>query len=80
MTPSGSPCRAGPGRAEEFTLDLAAPLAELLGSVLAAGRVTVCAQCAARRGLVATDLREGVTIAGSAVFTEEILGDGALVY
>ena len=44
--------------------------------------MTVCTQCAARRGIVEGDLREGVTIAGAAVFTEEILGDGvqALVY
>jgi predicted peroxiredoxin len=71
-----------PGRAEEFTLDLATPLADLLGVVVAGGRVTVCTQCAARRGIVEGDLREGVTIAGAAVFAEEILGEGvqALVY
>ena len=71
-----------PGRAEEFTLDLATPLADLLGVVVAGGRVTVCTQCAARRGIVEDDLREGVTIAGAAVFAEQILGEGvqALVY
>jgi len=71
-----------PGRAEEFTLDLATPLADLLGVVVAGGRVTVCTQCAARRGIAEADLREGVTIAGAAVFAEEILGEGvqALVY
>ena len=71
-----------PGRAEEFTLDLATPLADLLGVVVAGGRVTVCTQCAARRGIVEGDLREGVTIAGAAVFAEQILGEGvqALVY
>src|SRR6476659_6765265 len=38
-----------PGRAEAFSLDLAAPLADLLAAVLADGPVTVCAQCAQRR-------------------------------
>ena len=71
-----------PGRAEAFSLDLATPLADLLGVVVAGGRVTVCTQCASRRGIVEGDLREGVVIAGAAVFTEEVLGDGvqALVY
>lgn len=71
-----------PGRAEEFALDLATPLADLLSVVVAGGRVTVCTQCAARRGVVEGDLREGITIAGAAVFAEEILGEGvqALVY
>src|SRR6266571_93299 len=38
-----------PGRAEDFSLPHAAPLADLLAGVLAAGSVTVCPQCAARR-------------------------------
>ena len=73
---------AVPGRAEEFDLPMAAPLAELLAGVLAGGRVTVCTQCIARRGLNESDLLAGVTIAGAARFTEEILADGvqALVY
>ena len=73
---------AVPGRAEEFALDLATPLADLLGVVVAGGRVTVCSQCAARRGIAEGDLREGITIAGAAVFAEEVLGEGvqALVY
>ncbi|KRF02618.1 sulfur reduction protein DsrE [Nocardioides sp. Soil777] len=71
-----------PGRAEAFDLPLATPLAGLRDAVLAGGRLTVCSQCAARRDLAETDLVEGATIAGAAVFTEEILGDGvqALVY
>ena len=70
------------GRAEEFELDLATPLDQLMTAVLETGSVTVCSQCAARRGIVAADLREGVTIAGAAVFAELVLGDGvqALVY
>jgi predicted peroxiredoxin len=73
---------AVPGRAEGFTLPLATPIAELLEAVLASGRVTVCSQCAARRSLTEADLLPGVRIAGAAVFTEEVLGDGvqALVY
>ncbi|MCW2791814.1 MAG: sulfur reduction protein DsrE [Nocardioides sp.] len=71
-----------PGRAEEFTLPQATPLAELLTAVLAGGRVTVCSQCAGRRGITEGDLRDGIRIAGAAVFTEEILRPDAqaLVY
>jgi len=71
-----------PGRAEEFSLDKAAPLADLRAAVLAAGSVTVCSQCAARREITEEDLVEGVTIAGAAVFAELVLQDGvqALVY
>ena len=71
-----------PGRAEEFDLRLATPLDQLMAAVLATGKVTLCSQCAARRGIVEGDLREGVTIAGAAVFAEQVLADGvqALVY
>jgi predicted peroxiredoxin len=71
-----------PGRAEEFELELATPLAELRDIVLAGGTLTVCSQCAQRRGLVEADLVEGVRISGAAVFAEQVLGDGvqALVY
>jgi len=71
-----------PGRAEEFSLPLATPLAELLQALLAGGQVTVCSQCAARRQIGAEDVREGVRIAGAAVFAEEVLGPDvqALVY
>ena len=71
-----------PGRAEAFELDLATPLAELRDIVIAGGSVTVCSQCASRRGLVQGDLVQGVSIAGAAVFAEQVLGDGvqALVY
>ena len=71
-----------PGHAEEFDLDLATPLAELRDIVLAGGTLTVCTQCALRRGLVEADLVEGARVAGAAVFTEQIIGEGvqALVY
>jgi len=73
---------ACPGRAEQFALPLAAPLADLRDAVLAGGRLTVCTQCAARRSIGEGDVLAGVRIAGAAVWTEEILGDGvqALVY
>jgi predicted peroxiredoxin len=71
-----------PGRAEAFELDLATPLAELRDLVLAGGTLTVCTQCAQRRGLVEADLVEGARVAGAAVFTEQVLGEDAqaLVY
>jgi predicted peroxiredoxin len=71
-----------PGPAEQFALPLATPLPELLNAVLAAGRVTVCAQCAARRSITEADVLSGVRIAGAAVFAEEILQPDvqALVY
>lgn len=73
---------AVPGRAAELELPLATPLPDLLDAVLAAGSVTVCAQCAARRSLSEADLLPGVRIAGAAVFVEEVLAEGAqaLVY
>jgi predicted peroxiredoxin len=71
-----------PGRAAEFELPHAAPLPDLLDSVLTAGRVTLCTQCAARRGIAEKDVVEGVRIAGAQVFVQEALGEDtqALVY
>lgn len=71
-----------PGRAEAFELDLATPLADLLSVVLAEGQVTVCTQCAQRRGIVERDLVEGIRIAGAPAFVEEALAEDvqALVY
>lgn len=71
-----------PGRAEGFELELATPLADLLSIVLGEGRVTVCTQCAQRRGIVEGDLLAGVRIAGAPAFVEEALAEGtqALVY
>lgn len=73
---------AMPGRAEQFVLDHAPALDDLLAAVLAGGSVTLCTQCAARRGIGADDVLEGIRIAGAATFTEEVLaGDvQALVY
>ncbi len=71
-----------PGRAEAFDLPLATPLADLLAAVIAAGQVTVCTQCAARREITEADVIDGIRIAGAAVFAEEILRPDvqALVY
>ncbi|WP_170324001.1 DsrE family protein [Cryptosporangium phraense] len=71
-----------PGRAAEFDLPHAAPLADLLAGLLATGRVTLCTQCAARRSIEEADVLPGVRIAGAAVFVEEVLADNAqaLVY
>jgi predicted peroxiredoxin len=73
---------AVPGRAEEFSLPHAARLADLRDAVIADGLVTVCSQCAARRGLTEADLLPGALIRGAAAFVEEALQDGAqaLVY
>jgi predicted peroxiredoxin len=71
-----------PGRAEDFALPHAAPLADLLAVVLAEGRVTLCTQCAVRRGIGEDDVLPGVRIAGAPAFVEEVLRPGAqaLVY
>jgi predicted peroxiredoxin len=66
-----------PGRAAEFTLPHAAPLPDLLGLLIADGRVTACTQCAARRGIGPGDVLAGIRIAGAAVFVEEIMSAGA---
>lgn len=71
-----------PGRAAEFELPHAAPLPELIEGILAGGRITLCTQCAARRGIEEEDVLAGVRIAGAQVFVSEIMPDGvrALVY
>lgn len=71
-----------PGALLDLGLEHATPLAALLEVVLEDGTVTVCTQCATRRGLVEGDLRPGVRLAGAALFADEVLADGvqALVY
>jgi predicted peroxiredoxin len=71
-----------PGRAAEFELAEAPPLESLLEAVLASGTVTLCTQCAARRGISEADVLPGVRIAGAQVFVSEALAEGAqaLVY
>jgi predicted peroxiredoxin len=71
-----------PGRAADFSLPHAAPLEDLLTAVLAAGTITVCSQCAARRDISPDDVITGIRIAGAATFIAEIMADDtqALVY
>lgn len=68
-----------PGRAETFELAHAPRLDTLLEAILAAGRVTVCSQCAARRDITEADLLPGITIKGAASFVEEIMADDVRV-
>jgi predicted peroxiredoxin len=53
-----------------------------MAGVLGLGTVTVCTQCATRRGLTEADLLAGVRIAGAAAFAAEVLAPDAqaLVY
>jgi len=71
-----------PGRADDIVLPHSPPMADLLASVVAGGRVTLCTQCAARRDIGPGDVIEGIRISGAATFVAEITADGtqALVY
>jgi predicted peroxiredoxin len=71
-----------PGRCEEFELPHSAPLHELRDALLASGSITLCSQCAVRRGITESDLIEGVVIKGAASFVQEVMRDGvqALIY
>src|SRR5580704_7872824 len=61
-----------PGRAAEVVLDHSPPFEDLLASVLAGGQVTLCTQCAARRGITEADLIDGVRIAGAVTFVAAV--------
>ena len=71
-----------PGKCEEFELPHSAKLADLRDAILAGGKITLCTQCAVRRGINDGDQIPGVVIAGAASFVEEILQPNvqALVY
>ena len=71
-----------PGRADDIVLPHSPPMADLLASIVAAGRVTLCTQCAARRDIGPGDVIEGIQIGGAATFVSEVTADGtqALVY
>lgn len=73
---------AVPGRAGDLILEHAAPMADLIEAIIEAGTLTVCTQCAVRRGLTQEDLLPGVRIAGAPKFVEEIMAPRtqALVY
>jgi predicted peroxiredoxin len=71
-----------PGRADDIVLPHSPPLTDLLASIVAGGRVTLCTQCAARRDIGLDDVLPGIRIAGAPTFVEEALAPGAqaLVY
>ncbi len=73
---------AMPDGADDLKLAHATPLGELRATILAGGLLTLCTQCAVRRGITEDDVLDGVRIAGSASFVEEVLVEGAqaLVY
>ena len=67
-----------PGRAETLELPFAAPLVDLLATILAPeanASVTLCSQCAMRREISLEDVIPGIRIAGASLFLEEIMGD-----
>ena len=70
---------AVPGREPSYDLAHAPALGPALASM---DSVTVCSQCAARRGLRSEDLRPGAVIAGATTLVEALLTDGtqALTY
>ncbi len=70
------------GRAEDFELPHASPLAQLRDAVLDGGTLTVCTQCAARRSIEPGGVIDGIRVAGSASFVAEVLRPDtqALVY
>ena len=67
---------------EAFELAHAPALADLLAALVSGGQVTVCSQCAVRRGIAEDDLLEGVRLAGAPSYVEEVLAEDvqALVY
>jgi len=73
---------AVPGRAADIDLPHSPPFPDLLAGVLATGTVTLCSQCAVRRGIEPGDVIDGIRIAGAATFVAEVTADGtqALVY
>lgn len=73
---------ATPDQRPDLGLPGAASATELVDSVLSLGSVTLCTQCAGRRGLTEADVLPGIRIAGAASFVEEVVADDAqaLVY
>lgn len=70
------------GREPRADLAGSADLLELRDAIISGGSLTVCTQCAQRRGIDGTDLIAGARIAGAATFVEESLtaNTQALVY
>ncbi|CAB4372254.1 MAG: sulfur reduction protein DsrE [Actinobacteria bacterium] len=73
---------AQPGKAAEFELPHAAPLADQLAVLVSGARVVLCSQCAVRRNINDGEQIKGIVIEGAASFVEEITREStqALVY
>jgi len=73
---------AVPGKAAEFELPHAAPLADQLAALVSGARVVLCSQCAVRRNINDGDQIQGIVIEGAASFVEEITREStqAIVY
>ena len=73
---------AVPGKADEFALPHAAPLADQLAALVSGARVVLCSQCAVRRNINDSHQIKGIVIEGAASFVEEITREStqALVY
>jgi predicted peroxiredoxin len=71
-----------PGRIPDLELEHSTPLSSLVEVLLESASITVCTQCAQRRGITAEDVEIGVRISGAATFISEVMADGAkaLVY
>ena len=71
-----------PGKAAEFVLPHAAPLADQLNALVAGARVVLCSQCAVRRNINDGDQIKGIVIEGAASFVEEITREStqAIIY
>lgn len=71
-----------PGKISEVELAHSPDLGEILQMIIDNGSVTLCTQCAMRRGIDKSDLIEGIEIKGAASFVEEIASENcqALVY
>jgi predicted peroxiredoxin len=71
-----------PGRAQEFHLEHSPSIADSIATILAAGTLTLCTQCAVRREIKEGDLIAGIRVAGAAAYVEEITAEAtqALIY
>ena len=71
-----------PGRAQEFHVEHSPSIADSITTILAAGTLTLCTQCAVRREIKEGDLIAGIRIAGAAAYVEEITAEAtqALIY
>ncbi len=62
---------------DDVTLDFSPPLSVLRAAIMTSGTLSVCAQCAARRGITQDDLVPGARIAGAVALVEATLAPDA---